>query len=223
MSETGQTVATDSKFDEITAKFGKVKYMNEARARVLRDLIVEFDAADILEVGFFQGKSSAYIGAMLEDRRKGSLVTIDRRSAEGRKPNIHDLLREAQLTHRVEPRFAFRSFTWELLKLIRDGQGPRFDFCYFDGGHTWDETGFGFTLVDQLLRPGAVIVFDDMDWSIDGSASYQNHPKRAAPYSPDETAARTVRLVWDTLVPAFGYTRIREIPKVSWGVARKGS
>jgi predicted O-methyltransferase YrrM len=210
-----------AKFDEITRNFGKIKYMNEARARILRRLIEEQDASDILEIGFFRGKSSLYIGAMLEDRGKGTLTTIDRQSAAKLKPNIHDLLGQAGLAHRVRPIFAYRSFTWEIMKLARSEPRPQFDLCYFDGGHTWDDTGFGFVLVDLLLRPGGTIVFDDVDWSIEHSAAYGKDPKRMALYSEDERAARTVRLVWDMLVPEFGYAQVREIAEVGWAVARK--
>lgn len=145
---------TKTRFDEITERFGQVQYMKEAQARVLRDLIVEKDARDVLEVGFYQGKSSAYIAAILEDLGRGSLVTVDRRDPTAGKTNITSLLGQAGLSHRVQVIQAHRSFTWELQKLIADRAGPRFDFCYFDGGHTWDDTGFGFTLVNQLLRPG---------------------------------------------------------------------
>jgi predicted O-methyltransferase YrrM len=210
-----------TKFDEITRDFGKVKYMNEARARILRGLIEERDAADILEIGFFRGKSSLYIAAMLEDRGRGALTTIDRQSAAGLKPNIHDLLGQAGLAHRVRPLFAHRSFTWELMKLAREEPRPRFDLCYFDGGHTWDDTGFGFVLVDMLLRPGGTVVFDDIDWSIEHSSAYSKNPKRMARYSEDERAAKTVRLVWDLLVPEYGYAHVREFPEIGWAVARK--
>lgn len=210
-----------SKFDEITKQFGKVKYMNEARARILRDLLEEQDATDVLEIGFFRGKSSLYIGAMLEDRGRGGLVTIDRQSAARLKPNIHDLIERSGMAHRIRPVFAYRSFTWELLQLVQSTPRPQFDFCYFDGGHTWDDTGFGFVLVNMLLRPGAMIVFDDIDWTIAGSAAYRKDPERAALYSEDERAAKTVRLVWEVLLPEFGYERIREISEVGWAVGRK--
>ena len=55
--------------------------MNESRARIMRDLIHRFGARDILEIGFFRGKSSAYIGAILEDQGAGKLTTIDRLTA----------------------------------------------------------------------------------------------------------------------------------------------
>jgi predicted O-methyltransferase YrrM len=195
--------------------------MNAARASVLRDLIIQYDAKDIIEIGFYQGKSSLYIAAVLEDLGRGSLVTIDRQTALDHSPNIHDLLAETGLAHRVEPLLAYRSFTWELQKLIGQAPRPQFDLCYFDGGHTWDETGFGFLLIDLLLRPGGVIVFDDMNWTIAGSAAYKAKPAMLARYSDDEAEARNVERVWDLLVPERGYERVTRFPKLQWGVARK--
>ncbi len=117
-------------------------------------------------MGFLHGKSSAYLAAILEDLGRGHLTTIDRKAAQEFEPNIFNTLERVGLSHRVTPIFAHRSHTWELCKMIQSGQGPRFDFCYFDGGHTWDVTGFGFVLVDLLLKPGGWILFDDLDWTI---------------------------------------------------------
>ena len=217
-----------TKFDEITEKFGKVRYMKPKQAEALRGLIAAEDAREILEVGFYKGKSSAYIGAILEDRdpdrtKGGRLVTIDRANAGKRSPNIHELLSEAGLTHRVEPRFAARSFTWDLQLLISQKPRPRFDLCYFDGGHTWDDTGFGVVLVDMLLRPGGLLLLDDIDWSITKSEHYRKNPKLAAAYPPEEAAAPAVRRVWDLILPHLGYSHVREFPELGWALARKGN
>lgn len=178
--------------------------------------------ATFFEIGFFRGKSSAYIGAILEDQGAGKLTTIDRLTAARlTEPNIHTLIGELGLSHRVEPIFAHRSFTWELSRLMRMDPMPRFDLCYFDGGHTWDDTGFGFTLVNYLLKPGGVIVFDDIDWTISGSKAYRRDSELMARFSEDERACQSVRLVWDILVPRMGYTRIEEIPLAGWAVAQK--
>ena len=47
-----------------------------------------------------------------------------------------------------------------LSDLIR--QGRRFDFIYIDGNHRFDDVIVDFYLSDQLLRPGGLIVLDDM-------------------------------------------------------------
>lgn len=188
----------------------------------MRDLIVEQDAHDILEIGFYHGKSSAYFAAILEDLGRGHLVTIDRDTAQQREPNIEQVLSELDLRHRVTPVYARRSYTWEMSKMIRTGPRPQFDLCYFDGGHTWDATGFGFLLVDMLLRPGSCIVFDDLKWTIEAAVRNQSSvPKQWRACSTDERATPAVQLVFDLLVPHLGYTDLRVANDGRWGIARK--
>ncbi len=114
-----------------------------------------------------------------------------------------------------------RSYTWELQRLISAKDRPQFDFCYFDGGHTWDLTGFGVLLVDMLLRPGGVILLDDMDWSIARSPHYKRNEHLTKRYDQDEVDSKPVRLVWDTILKHLGYEHIREYPEQKWGLARK--
>lgn len=210
-----------SKFDEITDRFADIKYMIAPQAVILRDLIKRQDARDILEIGFFQGKSSLYIAGALEDLGRGHLTTIDREQAKAHNPNIETLLGLTGLGHRVTPVYAYRSFTWELQKMIAQSPRPQFDLCYFDGGHTWDDTGFGFLLVDLLLKPGGLIVFDDLNWSVARSPAFAKDPARVATFSQDEAMARSVERVWDLLVPERGYEQVERFHKINWGVARK--
>jgi len=209
-------------FDRIDEQFHNLQYMKRPQAEFMRDFIREHDCKNILEVGFFKGKSSAYFAAILEDLGRGHLVTIDKRNAMGLSPNINQVLEQAGLLHRATPIFAERSHTWELGKMIRSGKRPQFDLCYFDGGHTWDVTGFGFFLVDVLLRPGGWIIFDDLDWTI--SKSLSRSPQRGDAYkgfSNDEKESPGVRMVFEHLVTHLGYTDIREVSRFSWGIARK--
>ena len=103
----------------------------------------------------------------------------------------------------------------------RTGAAAAFDLCYFDGGHTWDDTGFGFLLVDMLLRPGGVISSTTWTGPSPAPPPTRATPAKAATYSPDEAEARSVERVWDLLVPERGYARLERIDKIQWGVARK--
>ena len=151
--------------EKVRTSFDDLEYMGHRQAKLMRDLIIKHDARDILEIGFFHGKSSAYIAAILEDLGRGHLVTLDRDAVRRREPNIEQVLSTLDLTHRVTPVYAHRSYTWEMAMMIQEKPRPQFDLCYFDGGHTWDGTGYGFCLVDMLLRPGGWIVFDDIPCS----------------------------------------------------------
>jgi predicted O-methyltransferase YrrM len=208
-----------NKFDSVTEKLGTVKFMDATAGSVMRDMILENGAKSLLEIGFCSGKSSAYMGATLEDRGgDGHLTTIDRRQARKNDPDIHTTLATVGLTHRVTPIFAYRSYTWEIAKMLKQDPRPQFDLCYFDGGHTWDLTGFGLLLVDMLLRPGGLIVIDDLNWTVARAAARRN--KAYAAYDDDERAEKPVLLAWNTIIPHLGYERSYANSK-RWGVARK--
>jgi predicted O-methyltransferase YrrM len=208
--------------EKVESRFADLRYMRHLQATLLRDIIVGHEVRDVLEIGFYHGKSSAYFAAILEDLGRGHLVTIDKENARGREPNINQVLSTLGLAHRVTPIFAHRSYTWELSKMIRATPRPQFDLCYFDGGHTWDPTGFGFLLVDMLLRPGGWIIFDDLEWTVQGALKRRaNPPRRWLTFSPDERDTPAVRLVFDQLVPHLGYTDMRIVNDGRWGIARK--
>lgn len=210
-----------SKFDLVNKTFEKVPYMRLKQARILREIIIEEGARDILEIGFFHGKSSTFIAAILEDQGAGSLTTMDLEKARERSPNIEEMLTEVGLGHRVTPIYCYRSYTWELQRLISLPQRPKFDFCYFDGGHAWDQTALGVLLVDMMLVPGGLILLDDMNWSVAGSTALKKRPKTVARYSKDEAETMTVRRVWDVVLPHLGYEYVREYTNPEWGLARK--
>ena len=211
-----------SHFDKVESMFGDVDYMRTDEALLMRDFIVEHEVRDVLEIGFYHGKSSAYFAAILEDLGQGHLVTIDRNTARNREPNIDQVLSSLSLEHRVTPVYAERSYTWELAKMIRATPRPKFDLCYFDGGHTWDATGFGFLLVDLLLRPGGWIIFDDLEWTIEIAAqSMDRVPRHWRDCSVDEQATPAVKMVFEILVPHLGYGDRHTVNGGQWGIARK--
>ena len=214
----GQTSMSGIKM--VSEKLADVKYMSERQATLLRDHIIEHDLSDILEIGVFQGKSTAYFAAILQERGKGHVTTIDLKTAQRHDPGIVKNLETVGLTDFVTPIFCDRSHTWEMGNMISSPERPQFDLCYFDGGHTWDVTGFGFFLVDLLLKPGGWIIFDDLDWTIENSpAAIANNFASYRKYSADERRTPGVRKVFETLVPSRGYVNCSE--KNGWGFAQK--
>lgn len=205
---------------EISREFGSVKYMKEAQALIIRDLVKEHDLSQMLEIGFFHGKSSIYMGAILREIGKGHLLTIDLEGARKKTPNIIDLIDATGFADLITPVFAHRSYTWELAKLIRDGKRDLFDFCYLDGGHTFDVTALGVLLVSTLMKPGGILILDDLDWSMANSKHYQEHPEQAQKFSTDEQNSQGIRIVWNKLLPELGFKKLREHPEHSWGIAQ---
>ncbi len=209
-------------FETIDEAYSKLPYMTRDRAEFLRAFIVEHDVVDILEIGTYHGKGTAYFAAALEDLGRGHVTTVDRLKTGDISPHVTDVLDRVGLSHRVTPLTCERSYTWELQRQILKTPRPQFDLCYYDGGHNWDMTGFGFFLVDMLLKPGGWIIFDDMDWL--PSEQVKRDASRAVwfpNYSQDELDTPAVRRVFEVLVPHLGYTDTCEEKKFGWGMARK--
>jgi predicted O-methyltransferase YrrM len=208
------------RFDDVEAAVAGVRYMTTAQGRRVYEFIVRHRLARVLELGFAHGKSTCYFAAAVDELGgDGHVVTMDRTSAKKRSPNIHQLLDKTGLTDRVTPVFAETSYTWDLMRLLDQDPQPRFDFVYLDGGHTWDVTGYGFLLVDRLLNPGGWVLFDDLDWTIAGSAGLRD-ADWARQLPEEQRTTPQVRKVFELLVATHpGYDNIRE--RDGWGWARK--
>jgi hypothetical protein len=88
-------------------------------------------------------------------------------------------------------------------------------------------TGFGFLLVDMLLKPGGWIVFDDMDWTISKSIAYnsdnrEHWEKAYKSYSADEKESPGVRMTFELIAPRLNYKNFYEEKRFGWGFAQKG-
>lgn len=212
-------------FDQIDRHLEGVPIISSSRARSLYDFVVENECRDILELGFAHGKSTCYLAAAVQELGSGSVLTLDRESARRRSPNIETLLEQTGLSDWVQPVYANRSHTWELMKVIEaatvDGRcRPRFDFCFLDDAHTWDVTGFGFFLVEKLLRPGGWLLFDDLRWTMAGSPS-PSIRQQAARLSKEEATTAQVGKVFSLLVETHSEFGNFKIDKRDWGWAQK--
>ncbi len=103
--------------------------------------------------------------------------------------------------------------------MLEKDPSPQFDFCFLDGAHDWFTDGFAFLLVDKLLKPGGLIVFDDLDWTFDSSPMLRGTDKiKNMPVEERETAQ--IRKVYELLVlphPSYGDF----VTKNGWAYARK--
>ena len=143
-------------------------------ALLFKKFFKENHISNCLELGFANGKSSCYIASILKDRGDGHLTTIDLHPAKNLTPNIYDLSKELDLDEYITPYFERHSYTWRLMKLIEVNPEPIFDFCFIDGSHNWYHDGFAFFLVDKLLKPGALLVFEALNWTYNSSPSLKN-------------------------------------------------
>ena len=81
-----------SSIEVVARQLHDLKYMGLDQARLLRDLIWKHGIESALELGFFHGKSTAFMAAILEERGSGHIVTMDHESAKRRAPPIGEVL-----------------------------------------------------------------------------------------------------------------------------------
>jgi predicted O-methyltransferase YrrM len=158
-------LSSNAKIDAITARYKDLPYMRHEQATLMRKIILENCCQHLCELGHYHGKSSVYIGACVEEQGFGKLYTYDFQQMR-RTPSCKDLIQEFNLEKWVEPRLSIEGFIWDLAQQIKQG-GETFDFCYLDGGHIFHHTAMAFLLIDKLLKPNSILIFDDYLWTIE--------------------------------------------------------
>ncbi|KAJ7057073.1 glycosyltransferase family 8 protein [Mycena amicta] len=135
-----------------------------------------------LEIGSWEGRSAVYLLESFCNTPRSELVCIDHfdlhRTPEGRE-------RYRKIQHNLTiPGFPFRVIdefsTVALYRLLEEEiERPKggFDFVYIDGSHEADDTFLDAELAWRLTRQGAVVIFDDYEWSTEPPESI-HHPKR---------------------------------------------
>jgi predicted O-methyltransferase YrrM len=210
-------MAASRPIDRVHELYPTLKHMNLVQAERMRSIIRDAHCHDILEIGTASGKGTAFLAAILEEFYRGKVCTLDRDSCLRRRNNVHSIARSLGLSHRIEVRLHPRSFTTTLMQMIEEVPRPQFDLVYLDGGKTWDTAGLVFFLADKLLRPGGILVMDDLDYIIG------NDPQRVREYpdlTDEERSTAQLRKVW-TLLVRERYEDCYELPDIGWGVAHK--
>ena len=212
----------------VASELEQISHMTLDQAMKLRQIMIEGAYTNILELGFFHGKSSALIAAILEEMGRGHLTTIDIPYAMKVSPRIEEVLASVGLSEKVTIYYEHSDCAWRLMRFLESEPQPRFDLAYIDDGHTWAATGFQFFLVDKLLAPGGCIVFDDLDWTFqewldnDSTGSIPDNLRKHLIKTMSEEERRTpqIRKTWDLLVNAHpGYEKFRT--DGTWGIAYK--
>lgn len=207
------------KIDEIREKVEGIPHMSFTQAKVITDVILENQFHNILELGFRHGVSTCYMAGALDDLGGGNITTIDLMSARETEPNIDQLLGSLGLAGFATVFYEPTSYIWRLMKMLEEDPSPKLDFCYIDGAHNWVTDGFAFFLVDRLLKPGGLIIFDDLDWTYESSPSLKN-TERVKSMPQDEKSTPQMRKVYELLVtPHPSYGDFME--KDGWAYARK--
>jgi hypothetical protein len=73
------------------------------------------------------------------------------------------------------------SYAWSLAKMyinlssIKQGVDlPLWDVVYLDGAHTFNIDATSTAIIKKMVKVGGLIIFDDMDWTMEGSPTCNN-------------------------------------------------
>ena len=206
-----------SLIDTISERFASVPFMKHWYAMCLRELILSNNYTSLCELGTYHGKGSTYLAAILHEQGYGTLTTFDRPDNPPSPPCVSEMLEEFNLQSYVITVTSPEGYIWDLAKIIQEGN-TKYDFCYFDAGHTFNVTGLGFVLIDLLLLPGGIIVFDDINFLPKDCVG--NPSREYLNLTEQELATASVQMVCDVIVSRFGYQKLHS-PVENWAVYRK--
>lgn len=130
-----------------------------AAARLLYHLVAEFRPRSVVELGTNLGISAAYIAAALRANGDGArLTTLDASPYRLRVAReVHERLGLRNVEY-VQGRFV------DTLEPVLRGIEP-VDLAFIDGHHLYEPTLAYTRTIQAHVRPGALLVFDDIRWS----------------------------------------------------------
>jgi predicted O-methyltransferase YrrM len=218
-------------FEKVRQLTEGIPFIRPENARQLYDLVLDDQLGDCLELGFAHGVGSCFMAAAIDELGHGHLTSVDLLSEQHWQiPSIEELLDRCGLRHLVTIVRGHTGYNWYLHDLIRahtvDGMcQPAFDLCIIDGPKNWTIDGDAFFLADKLLRPGAALVFDDVDYTYATWArEHGEDPLDGVNHnsmSQAEIETAQIREVAELLVmqhPEYGDFRFTD---TDWFIARK--
>lgn len=193
------------RLDEATRN---VPFTHDRVCHLLYDLTVVFADPTIVEVSYAYGKATAYLAAGAR-QAGGTVLGVDLVAAafRGRTAAMLldslDLGRYAELTTGEDAR-------WYLLDLVASHEGPFIDLAYLDLSHTVEVDAFVAVALWNALKPGGLLVFDDLDWLP------AVHGPEGEPYSRSRTPHVAVIFDYVSRLPDVALRRTWGSEEVCW-------
>jgi predicted O-methyltransferase YrrM len=155
----------------------KTRWMIEQYATLAREL----DAPNVVELGIYEGGSTALLALLLRPRR---LLAVDLTAT--RVAALDAFIAAHALGETVRPYFGVDQADRARLEAILAGEfgTEPLDLVVDDASHLLDETTASFNVLFPRLRPGGVFVFEDWSWQ------HFHDDALARALAADETAAK---------------------------------
>jgi predicted O-methyltransferase YrrM len=143
----------------------------ERECDVLRDVLVSERACVVIEVGLAYGNSALAIGEALWSTcgQRAQHVIIDPFQVSSYSNVGWEMLRSVGLG--ATSRLLVEASSLALPRLLSEGVVA--DAAFVDGSHRFHEVFVDLYFLRKLVRPGGLIVLDDVEWpSVSGALAY---------------------------------------------------
>lgn len=155
------------------------------------------------EIGIYNGDTAIVVARNLEPGATMQLFDFeDRIKYVEARLKADEALAEKDINVRLTPNtdLVYDSYNWSLAHCLMEQL--TYDLVFIDGAHSWHHDGMAFLLIDKMLPPGGVIVFDDIEWSVATSTTMNPaaFPEVTAQYTEDQIDAVQVKMIIELLV-----------------------
>jgi predicted O-methyltransferase YrrM len=145
----GRSIGEHARITSVPVRWGRFLY---SLTRAMRP-------DSVVEMGTSVGVSGSYIAAALQDNGNGRLITLEGNAVAA--AAARGTFESLGLAQRVDTRTG--AFTETLGPALLDAAPV--ELMFIDGHHQEDPTLAYFEQVLPHLAPGAILVFDDVEWS----------------------------------------------------------
>jgi predicted O-methyltransferase YrrM len=174
---------------------------------LLFDVALTFERPRVLEVAASFGKATVYLAAAARES-DGRVYAVDQFQPEWKGQTVTDLLRIVGVAEWCDLTIG-KDARWYLIELLTANPGEWIDLAYVDASHSVEVDSFVALAAWVHLKPGGVLVLDDLDWIA------QKHGPADWPFSRPSVAH--VRAIYDYL---RGLPAVDEA--VEWGASEVG-
>lgn len=192
-----------------------VPYTHPPVCHLLYNLVRTIDRPHVVEISCAFGKATAYLAAAAAERH-GSVHAMDLIEHRWEDRTAREVVAEADPTGCCQIDLGVDA-RWWLLDVLAESPGQWIDLAYLDATHTVEVDAFLASALWRHIRPGGLLIVDDLDWVP------RTHGDPASDYSrPDRSHVRSLfdyltRL--DDTDEALDWGR--EQVGWSWGFVRK--
>lgn len=144
--------------EELQNNLQECEGINSDQINFLKKIFEENNYKNALIIGFDNIKTLCYVSYFIKENGNGHVTAIDLDKYE--KKCAIDYLKQVNLEENVSLCYEKNSINEKLMKMIDEENQPQFDFCFIDCESDWNYKYFSFFMIDKLLKPGSVIIFN---------------------------------------------------------------